>query len=44
MKHAVFLLMISKVLFNYSRLVSDVSNPGISFPKREVIPESLIYL
>ncbi|XP_034920171.2 probable LRR receptor-like serine/threonine-protein kinase At1g53440 [Populus alba] len=25
-------------------LVSDVSNPGISFPKREVIPESLIYL
>jgi hypothetical protein len=40
MKRVVFLLMNSKVLFNDSRLVSDVSNPGISFPK-EVISESL---
>jgi len=42
MKRVVFLLMNSKVLFNDSRLVSDVSNPGISFPKDEVISGSLI--
>jgi hypothetical protein len=38
MKHVVFLLMSYKVLFNDSRWVSDVNNPGISFPE-EVIPE-----